>query len=520
MLFFGGTFSRLSILIMVCAFGISSLFAELLIVDTSSGLVKPLEVNSLSNQEKTRLYEIMTKYQWPSSTAYALSGQLTPAMMSLLYSPVPMAEELCIRKIVRNAGKDFDVVFVPTVLYELFVLRYVFLAESSFFANNATKIIQSFDENKISRNAQKSGNDFTDVLNTFKDSFDLTNTGWSVSTIVTAFKNHFAGAANNHVRDAYFEINEQLGFFLLQNNAYATVGDCACDVEKKSYDIAFELINSLITAYNSKDDFALPLNMYPFYFPQMVVELDTKTKLLKQDGIVAHAIDVEYNARKQNQGCFYRGTGVIQHALHKIDPQINTVIDSCLDYADFSKGSLFDESAFNPRSISYGNSLFAASLVDSGAMAYEYCAHSSCIGYALLIDKYGYVADRCNDLFFVSPLPTFVALFVGGAWFHSRSKAAVNQTPAIGFNVVGIYGTSFLKDTTNFLLTQRNPLYHEAIFSLYLADHACLIKPNVSCSSATFDRIKMNHHHVAQVAGKQHGSSISAQAFSSSAFAA
>lgn len=196
--------------------------------------------------------------------------------------------------------------------------------------------------------------------------------------------------------------------------------------------------------------------------------------------------------------------------FHFNDSSIQQAIDSTLNIENIASFDAFLETykqkKLLPRSISYGNSLFAASLQDAGACSYEYFTYSNDpanIGYGLLIDKEAYVANECDNLFFVSPLPTLVALFAIGAYFHSRSKAAIFSDPAQGSKLIGIYEEATLKDAAHLFLIQREPLLHELIFSRYLAQHARILKQPQATGTTYADALRAMHAHIADVIAKQ-----------------
>ncbi|KKQ32726.1 MAG: hypothetical protein US49_C0006G0177 [candidate division TM6 bacterium GW2011_GWF2_37_49] len=131
-----------------------------------------------------------------------------------------------------------------------------------------------------------------------------------------------------------------------------------------------------------------------------VLNLDAKT----QD-IVLQAIDVEMKAKNDGTWVLYRGSELKD-----------------------GKEQLTQEG--KPYSLSYGNSLFAGLMKESGpngAMAFTYIGNRG--GYAICIPIANYLMNGLSrKLFFIAPILTFCALYLYGEFFHSRSRVFVNAS--------------------------------------------------------------------------------------------
>lgn len=484
---------------------IFQLRSELFIVSVGpNGLVSPLSTQSINKKIQRTLYTTMMHYQWPTNTAYVLSGKTPEAQWQRFCSSTPDAEEEFIRTMIhQNLGPSFDVIFVPTVIYELFALQYFFEWQSPEFSKNVCHIMASFHEQDI-RDAIEKSHVLSPVLDVFMKLFD---------------------DSAHHTQDAYLEINKQLGAYLIAMAPNSSAVTLDRFMQQNHLSITAKLVQKLMTSFTN--DYVSHMqevsgmkeiaeNVCPFNFTTLADELEYDNQhnhdlaTLKPTGILAKTLALEYAARAHNLGYIVRGTGTFQHILSLKDPLIKDAIDSTLTNSNVHSFAEFSEVLRTHQlplhSISYGNTLFAGGVSDAGAMAYQYCYDSSNIGYALLINKKDYCFNQCNNLLFVSPLPTLVSLFLGGAYFHSRSKVAIAQSPEKMHSIDGIYGSQELEDKAGFLVVQRDPMDHEALFSTYLARNAQLIKPiQTIANSKEFKELAEKHFHIANVARNMHG---------------
>ncbi len=96
-----GLLARIGALVLAHIFLFTSLPAELLIVKTNNnGIIQPINVSTEKPEQLRKLYQVMIRYHWPSSTAYRLD--MTLKEKQLLFAPVASAEKTFIRPVIKN----------------------------------------------------------------------------------------------------------------------------------------------------------------------------------------------------------------------------------------------------------------------------------------------------------------------------------------------------------------------------------------------------------------------------------
>ncbi|MBS1988565.1 hypothetical protein JST56_06285 [Candidatus Dependentiae bacterium] len=464
---------RIIALLIICISSVSFVLPELVIGKHVHGDFAPLED---SDQELFKsAHKILTTYQWPMCLAHI--HEFSQQEQELLFSSQPYAEETFIRNKLQELDKILDVIFVPTTLYELFCYLTFFKNSKDSIVHNSAQVIQEkfllgeFDELYYQSIARKP------LVEERRLSF----------AFYAAFNELSA------VCDFAFGAHQQLASFLINH-----VGGCAQPptsgkfskkIEQQSASLAQEIITELVSVSASD-----------YNFQKLKKELD-RTKKFKRDGMVAKALELEYKARKHNRMLLWRGTEGVSQCIKALAPasKLKSLSKQLLDSA-LRAQSLQDfvtliraqaEKAFQPFSLSYGNSLFAAFLYDCGACSYYY-AYSSKFGYALELKKSSYIKHQCHDTLLVSPLGTIVSLFAGGALFHSRSKACASPSREEGpVHVQGIFGGVDVDDAQNFLVIRKDPLMHAFHLSKLIAKNAHIFKLN--CDQGEVEEVKKSH---------------------------
>ena len=146
-----------------------------------------------------------------------------------------------------------------------------------------------------------------------------------------------------------------------------------------------------------------------------VLNLDARTQ-----GIILQAINIEMKAKDDGSWVLYRGSELKD-----------------------GKEQLTQEG--KPYSLSYGNSLFAGLMKESGpngAMAFAYIGNRG--GYAICIPMINYLMNELSrKLFFIAPILTFCGFYLYGEFFHSRSRVFVKaSTKPFVFNPNDRFGPS------------------------------------------------------------------------------
>jgi len=446
------------VLIFSCLFSVAQ--AELLVVQQDpAGILQPFAWKIASQETRQKIYHIILRYQWPSSTAYSLTGQLSDDERNLITYPTAGAEAIFIRSVLqKSVSPNLDVVYIPTTLYELCLLNYIFASPSQRFIHNATTLAQQFSEDEI-RKAAIGGSGPGDV--------------------VKAFRNLFEDSQTFKPSDVYFELNEHIAGYFISKLKPTSTYELESYTRHHFMTLGGTMVEALVTNYQKPENAQIIKKTSCYDFSKLSNQLlATPTgPVLMASSILGQILTLEYELYEKNQSYLLRGTQMIDHVISLKEP-ISKIIDSTLHstyqaYHDFE--TAVKDGTLKPRSISYGNSLFAAGMADVGAMAYNFFSHPYTTGYAVIINKKDYFAHQINHLFFVSPLPTFYAIFGSGTLFHSRSRAAMISIPKQETYIAGIGMGPYL-DNVQFLLMHKDPLQHEVLFARHLANNARVIK--------------------------------------------
>lgn len=347
----------LLILIVLCSSIISH--AETLFYKKDSSLITP--------QEHDVLYKIMLETQFPMSLMYgSYVDDEIKAMNEKIKSKLP--------------SSGIEAIFIPTTLYELFVLKFIW---------------QNMEAGKVDK-----------ALSYYLGGFDKNphvgrwpKCKYIVSLEVSEFKN-----AN---------LNQNLiNFHLTINNFIAT----------HPY-IPF----SFNQAIKMASQFPQPMLKWLLQERMQAWNIKRRANAIPD---MQRAIAIEYNAFSTNQFVLYRGANFIDDE-NSYDIKSS---DIPLKYAL----ELRENRPF-ARSISFGNSLLSGILCDRSACPYFYLATKEMnYGYVVFIDKKSYAFGTLNNMFFIPPLISLLGLISQGEFFHARTKVTnMDAYTILGFEVIG-----------------------------------------------------------------------------------
>lgn len=425
------------------------LHAELLIIKHEEGHFIPLDTSDKPHH--AAITDILLKYQWPMVIT---NTTLTEEEKNELLLPNrPHAEEDFIRIKLQKIDPRYDVAFLPTALYELFIASYyknkpenilhsiIQFLEPDYLSNKITKILSDPNEQE--------NTEYSHIYEIYKKS----------NTIF--YKN------------AFFIINNALATTILKYGPFESLQALNSTIKTKSGELAASYINKAKTTIQAIRKM-IPVG-------HITLPFQKATKFIIERSIIQKVFDLEYEARELNKGILLRGSITLKDI--PLGAQKGTLTGSMLPaYETMDNTKLYrgyKEKTLPPYSISFGNSLFAGSFDDEDATVYSFFRVGPALGYALLIDKKAYIHNHINELFFIAPLATLPAFFTAGEYFHSRTKVALAdkkqpQTPIIK----GIFSkpTEYPLDPAEVIVLQRDPFYHAELFSKFLSKNIRVVK--------------------------------------------
>ena len=472
----------LAIALGLCALT-ATLQAELLIVKKGpDGTFQALDESDARNNLHITYAKNM--YQWPMCLASGVPR--SEELAELFAAGKPYAEELFVQNQLReSSGVEYSVVFIPTLIYELFCILQTFTegTENS-FRKAVAKICLT----------DRSGEQ---------------DERWQLRYKITKLVNNLSNASpmklreelyNAYYKSSYFFLNTYIGTFspsFFINNALVTrLFDMNPDLKNEpdalalsnaiEKSMAYPIVKALIEQLTTLDERQLMLpNTSRRTSGDIVtvpIELIKRLRKEEENKVIYQVLALEYAARYQNKALILRGTKLHQMQVALKEQKFlagNTINKKKKDTAPLEE--TYGKKEDTPYSISFGNSLFAGALRDPTACAYTYLSpeektHKP-IGYALFIDKAAYIQHQCNNLFFISPVAPIAGIFQNGEYFHSRTKAAVSKKAPEGHDITGIFYTGAkLKDPMGVFLITRDQLHHAELFSNFVAENGHFIQ--------------------------------------------
>jgi len=450
-----------------------------------------------------KIQEIMFDYSWPTNLAKKdrLSNDHD------VFKQEEAAEEKYIRKIIKKeVGDQYDLVFVPTVMYELFLLKECFevIVESKKIFDFKTPILgEDKDVNLFSKTSLIYDNYLDEKIreiiknknNTMQDVFKAYRS-YTEGIFPVQMKEYLNQGNTQFEKGAVsakmnFFINNSLITFLSKQFKMTNPVILFQELRDDSSFIITRILNDLIHSFNSyvsqnfpnasKDRDFFGYGSEIFDFGILASELHIKKDTLNPDGIIAKTIVAEYKARETNKALLFRGASLVPNSFDEKE------VSSTINAIGFKLPKDTPKSIFNVMKVyftneildyvgSYGNSLFAGSLKDKGASAYNYIVKAKNdaekIGYLLYVDKRHYQTNQCDNLFFVAPLSSIEGIFSRGEFFHSRSKIGYTIFEKKRFDVGVFLG---LDDKIGLLVINRDPMLQAAMLSSYISKHALIL---------------------------------------------
>jgi len=469
---------------------IASVAAETIIIKIDEKLQKVAldetdKKNYVGSTEETKeekgpgssknIYRVLLTYQWPTCIMFAQT--MSPDDRKELFAPRENAEIDFIKKKVKEISPNYDAIFVPTTIIELFVISYYLKNPTSDIFTNFSKSVYTFFDNFCgAKTAAKQKNSLGQRFDAEEFYNNIRTTPSFLEECKSLYTDLITGPA---IAQAYFLIHCQLGAYYLEKRK-AGFDDKA---------IAADLISQLVTAYEENGS-KIPGQAKkdkPLDFSILKKELDEKT--VKPNGIMSNAINAHILAHKTNKATLWRGMRTFRQVLsglsaseYKTQNKEEGVQElyerglrgsgSLRTLEDLAKNAR--EGTLLPRTLSYGTTLLDGCFYASYSCAYEYFTDKNNYGYALLIDKSAYIKNNCNDLFIIPPFDTLTQQFAHFGVFHSFSKAAMTKVPD---ELIKIDGYAWpVRDTSGTFLITRDPLKHAQLLANYISKNALLIK--------------------------------------------
>lgn len=448
-------------------FALSNFFiqTQILVVKVDhKGIVQPISDEDIQKYNQL-IVEILLKYSWPTCIAHDLTDE---EKVQLLTSNKSGAELKFVRKKIKSISSELDVIFVPTTLYELFVIKTINDLKLSTYSQNPrlfdilnqdkddvfektkqNKFFQIFSNSVpmspaeyVKEEINKEYNQFNNKV--FNSLFKSESLGGKITEVLN-------GSTNTSILVFHKIFIEYLRIYFLSSFLLIKTDD----FHKVLYDKRYELMRKIL---ESKEVSASSLG----------IDVNDRLEIIKK------GIDLDYQGFEKNQALLFRGSNFLNvPALHGLKKILATTVHGVV-WNQNNETLLKKAQNISSYSLSFGNSLFAGIYNDQGACAYVYLKKIHDVGYAIYIDKFAYVDSYISNLFFIAPLATEVGLLGLGEWFHSRSKPVVLVKADGEVHVYGVAGPEIL-DPYGVFLVVRNPYKQAQLFSEYLAKNGVIL---------------------------------------------
>jgi hypothetical protein len=487
----------------------------------------------MTAEQQAELYRIMMTYQWPMSVAAYEFGKITKDEAEVLFKPVKVVEpgadageQGFIRKKIHESallGPDFDLIFVPKTLYELFALSYFctlstinrsllldqFLTLATCKSNN--KLLEGslsatyanyYKYNLIGYDFYKSVFHQLDEVG-FSDEFTMKNRPRYVSLTVRHSGPYGSLREGEELLpevypfcNFYFDLNKAFAESML--SADFIRGESAptvASIESAIYPNAIALAKSYLDLFKQSYNFAQGPRVEgrdELFFKELTSSVSSKKILSALKGTISdenvelllkEIIYLEYLFKARNEGFLLRVPGwnldLVAQRKTKLPSQKNpALIDTATSFGYMQSvpepvDARFRRKFLGGHSLSFGNSLFAGVFFDPGACVYDFALENETC-YALRIKKYDYVTSHCDGLFIISPLPTLGAMLADGELFHSRTLV-VNPNLERKGHISG-----YLGQLPDFLRGDGEYFQQEWWYQMYFLENAYVIKSPIS----------------------------------------
>ena len=315
------------IILLSCIFNIH---AELLIVKKTD--IGFSSLGAFDERNYDEIADILLKYEWPMVIT---NNSLTEQEQNELLTNQPYAEENFISQKLKIINPDYDVIFIPTCLFELFILRQI-----------NDKFVTPYGK----------------------------NSHWFLNPLEIAIKKAKTSIdIKNNYHAMYEEYNQANDIFYVYTHAYFYCNNFFLDTLFKQYPMLERSLDGLALSQAIENqsqnilDWLLQDKLsVPRYNGELGLHKDTIDSISQDNKIIVQTMLLEYTARLENKGLLLRGSKKIDVIINLNGGSIPVLGNSLGSLTIFPNNRNYDE---KPRSLSFGNSLFAGFVFDLGAGA-------------------------------------------------------------------------------------------------------------------------------------------------------
>ncbi|MCL4361704.1 hypothetical protein M1446_05115 [Candidatus Dependentiae bacterium] len=354
----------------------------------------------LTNQEYTKVFQILQIYQWPM--VIGMANRISKQELDELTKP-DYGEEKFLRKKIKQLSTEYDIFFVPTLFYELFAISGVNLSK-----------------------------DVSDYIDSFaRDGINFDNT--IVAYIQGPIK-------IQHIYDLFNQKNFQ------SENINKIINDSLLQFCESIFNKAFA-IESTTGTFDIQTIIEEQIENLMKPLTKSNVWVLWNLRFLRNEIALKRILNLEFETHKKNVAILYRGgrtrdiyiigtkkteipvessfLATVRPRAQLLPTPVPTFAQLELEFKTKGKPSKMRDWNLPLNSVSYGNSIFGGAAYDSdrvGACACNYLDDPNLIGYALLINKEQFLSNKLNFLY-IPPLNTLLScLFANGEFFHARTK--------------------------------------------------------------------------------------------------
>ena len=457
----------------VLAMAYHKVYAEYIIFKNISGIPTPIT----DAAEYDTLYNLLMTYQWPM--VIGNKHKIPIGELRELTSFDSPAEEIFLRKKLKTVSLDYEIVYIPTILYELFSIRLFdrtkpepLVKLRKLLANNLELSITSHQIITLVSNLATPKQELYDLYLT-RNSLDL-------------------------VKQAHQTVNNEMLNFLIQNklnlddpshffanNAVFLIGDAARNFSDRR-ELSMNITNLFFNPAKLKTfvDFEVHMHQNNHGFLYRGGRSRTIYAIGKRESV--KPIELYFMAsRDLPQPTFYRLKQLYESSA-KSPFKIQFTYEKELIQGSSVEGLPVDPSIIPLASVSYGNSLMGGYYNDAGKMgacAADYMYNPERLGYALRIEKISSLLKSDKPLFHYSLFNTIFSLFARGEFFHSRTISYVSPTfynyalhHLKGIPVEGLNIENPFFDKAGFFIRTGDPLQIAYRLSDYIERFASIVK--------------------------------------------
>ncbi|MCK4517486.1 hypothetical protein KAT92_01825 [Candidatus Babeliales bacterium] len=394
-----------SFLLFLCAFG--TMNAEYLVYRMTNE--KPEAITDKAEHKK--IFNIFMRYQYPMRTnpSFEIEKELSQKEIDLMKES---EQEFLEHLVQTRVSDDLRVLFVPTVLYELFLIR--FFINPDQLKENLTEEDYSSEELFLTSR----GNFFLNrYLRQRKNKIDDLKNIAASKAKEEYEKQVTALNTSDDLCFAHHILNKHLFSYIL-NRVDFDGQKLTTETSQKIFKNFYLELSEFKKVYISNNE-----NLETYWKKHVGNHLlwDNTSNKKDQKQIVSRAIEIEYEAESSNLHILYRAAKI--HVSNDFKKYIDSSISS--NYTtDYS--TPYCITSCSSYIISYSSNLFSGSYEDfkSGCSYPIMGSLRHKLGIAIFIDK----SAINNDLFFIPAYNTLVNTLLGkGEFYHPRSKMTQTQ---------------------------------------------------------------------------------------------